>query len=92
MTILEAAAKLRPGTAWNMHGDRLEQADDGAPRVEPPALIELQALVASDSYKILRRKEYPPVEDQLDAIWKGGEVAADMLIQVQAVKARYPRL
>jgi hypothetical protein len=42
-------------------------------------------------YKILRAEAYPPIGDQLDALWKGGDAAADMLAQVQAVKAKYPK-
>lgn len=38
-----------------------------------------------------RVAEYPPVGDQLDALWKGGEAAAEMLAKVQAVKAKYPK-
>jgi hypothetical protein len=39
----------------------------------------------------LRSNEYPPIGDQLDALWKGGDAAAEMLAKVQAVKAKYPK-
>jgi len=39
----------------------------------------------------LRAAEYPPIGDQLDALWKGGDAAAEMLATVQAVKAKYPK-
>lgn len=42
-------------------------------------------------YKRLRRFEYPPIGDQLDAMWKGGTEADEMLAKVQAVKAKYPK-
>jgi hypothetical protein len=42
-------------------------------------------------YKALRLNEYPPIGDQLDALWKGGEAAVEMLAKVQAVKAKYPK-
>ena len=45
----------------------------------------------ANSYKAKRAAEYPPIGDQLDALWKGGEAAAAMLAQVQAVKAKYPK-
>jgi hypothetical protein len=38
-----------------------------------------------------RAHAYPPIGDQLDALWKGGEAAAEMLAKVQAVKAKYPK-
>ena len=52
----------------------------------------LQALMASEAYKEQRRVEYPPIGDQLDALWKGGDAAAEMLAKVQAVKAKYPKV
>lgn len=44
-----------------------------------------------EAYKYARASEYPPIGDQLDALWKGGEAAAEMLAKVQAVKAKYPK-
>ena len=43
------------------------------------------------SYRTLRAAAYPPIGDQLDALWKGGAAAEEMLTQIQAVKARYPK-
>jgi hypothetical protein len=42
-------------------------------------------------YQYQRAAEYPPIGDQLDALWKGGDAAAEMLVLVQAVKAKYPK-
>ena len=43
------------------------------------------------TYQELRANEYPPIGDQLDALWKGGDAAAEMLAKVQAVKTKYPK-
>lgn len=43
------------------------------------------------TYVEKRALEYPPIGDQLDALWKGGDAAAEMLAIVQAVKAKYPK-
>ena len=51
----------------------------------------VQALIDANSYKANRVKEYPPIGDQLDALWKGGDAAAEMLTKVQAVKTKYPK-
>ena len=56
--------------------------------------IDLAAVNAwqnPDEYKYNRQAEYPPIGDQLDALWKGGEAAAEMLAKVQAVKNKYPK-
>lgn len=42
-------------------------------------------------YRINREREYPPIGDQLDALWKGGDAATEMLQKIQAVKEKYPK-
>jgi len=44
------------------------------------------------TYAQKRAAEYPPIGDQLDALWKGGDAAAEMLVKVQAVKSKYPKV
>lgn len=54
-------------------------------------LTRLEQQYATDAYKRNRLAEYPPIGDQLDALWKGGDAAAEMLTKVQAVKVKYPK-
>ncbi len=51
----------------------------------------VQAEYEAKEYQRNRAKEYPPIGDQLDALWKGGEAAAEMLAKVQEVKNKYPK-
>jgi len=51
----------------------------------------VQAYVDAHAYIAKRQAEYPPIGDQLDALWKGGEAAAEMLAKVQAVKSKFPK-
>ena len=51
----------------------------------------VQAYIDADAYIAKRQSEYPPIGDQLDALWKGGDAAAEMLVKVQAVKTKYPK-
>jgi Chaperone of endosialidase len=44
-----------------------------------------------EAYKYARAAEYPPIGDQLDALWKGGAEAEAMLAKVQAVKQKFPK-
>ena len=101
MDIMQAARKLRPGTAWvykeildkktgNVSG-QLTQAEDGTPRVTVPSLSELDAVMKAAEYIELRAREYPAITDQLDAIWKGGAEEEAMRAKVQAVKEKYPK-
>ena len=43
------------------------------------------------AYVTQREMEYPPIGDQLDAMWKGGTEAAVMRAKIEAVKAKYPK-
>ena len=51
----------------------------------------VNAWVDPNAYKSKRAAEYPPIGDQLDALWKGGDAATEMLAKVQAVKTKYPK-
>jgi hypothetical protein len=42
-------------------------------------------------YRDLRRAEYPPIEEQLDAIWKGGSALELMKLQITNIKQKYPK-
>ena len=54
-------------------------------------LAAVNAWVDPNAYKTKRQAEYPPIGDQLDALWKGGDAATEMLAKVQAVKIKYPK-
>jgi hypothetical protein len=54
-------------------------------------LAAVNAWVDPNTYKYNRVAEYPSIGDQLDALWKGGDAAAEMLAKVQAVKTKYPK-
>lgn len=60
---------------WLSEGNTPEPADI------PPA----------PTYRELRAAEYPPIGDQLDAMWKGGEFEKAMLDIILAIKAKYPK-
>jgi hypothetical protein len=62
--------------------------DDNVVAIDMDAV---NAWVDPNAYKSKRASEYPPIGDQLDALWKGGDSAAEMLAIVQAVKAKYPK-
>jgi len=71
-----------------IRGDVAYDADGNEVAYDKAAV---QAYVDAHAYIAKRAAEYPPIGDQLDALWKGGEAAAEMLAKVQAVKAKYPK-
>ena len=97
--IAQALVKLRPGSSWEVIGDDVYdninwkdtvQSKPTRQEVEDK-VAELMQARADTQYQRDRRKEYPAIGDQLDALWKGGEAAAAMLATVQAVKTKYPK-
>jgi hypothetical protein len=53
-------------------------------------LARLQAEYDSQAYARNRQAEYPPIGDQLDALFHAGVFPADMAAKLQAVKDTYP--
>ena len=48
-------------------------------------------LKVKQDYSELRRKEYPAIGDQLDALWKGGEALEAMKQRVMSVKDKFKK-
>lgn len=68
-------------------------APDNIPTLEE-LLVEVERIQLQDarlSYRAQRKAEYPFIGDQLDALWKGGEAAAEMAAKILAVKNKYPK-
>jgi hypothetical protein len=65
-------------------------ADKEKPTVEDLTKFETQAQQAFELNAVYANRvlEYPSIGDQLDALWKGGDEAAEMLAKVQAVKTK----
>jgi len=95
MNKIKALHSLRPGAQWVLRGDDLEWMD--TEQTQPTEaeitaeVARLQAEYDAQAYARSRASEYPPIGDQLDALWKGGDAAAEMLAKVQAVKSKYPK-
>jgi uncharacterized small protein (DUF1192 family) len=95
MNIADALLSLRPGAEWVLRGDELEWLD--TKQTQPTEaeiqaeITRLQAEFESKAYQRSRAAEYPAIGDQLDALWKGGAAAEEMLAAVMAVKSKYPK-
>ena len=87
MTNHDAIYALNPNVAV-MRGDIAYDADGNEVAYDKAAV---QAYVDAHAYIAKRAAEYPPIGDQLDALWKGGAEAEAMLAKVQAVKQKYPK-
>jgi hypothetical protein len=76
----------------------LDDGDDPAvwlPQCTPITDEEAEALrpkPAELTYAQKRAAEYPPIGDQLDALFHAGVFPAEMAALVQAVKTKYPKV
>ena len=72
----------------NVKGQLVELSD-----AEKQAIVDEWNTPEVDNrpYDEKRRSEYPPIGDQLDALFHAGVFPADMAAQLQAVKDKYPR-
>lgn len=96
--LTKALLSLYPTAKWALDGDTYSglmwMSDDVSVPTEDELNAEYDRLQAEHEAKEYRRQritEYPPIGDQLDALWKGGDAAAEMLATVMAVKAKYPK-
>jgi hypothetical protein len=85
--MIEAIYKLYPNVV-RTSGETAYDADGNEVSYDKAAV---EAYVQAHAYIAKRAAEYPPIGDQLDALWKGGEAAAEMLAKVQAVKSKFPK-
>lgn len=52
---------------------------------------EFESAKRAAEYAALRRDAYPPITDQLDALWHAGLFPKEMAAKIAAVKKRYPK-
>ena len=72
-------------TSWNI------DAPEPTEKELEAAWDAYEANEAATAYKAKRLAEYPPIGNQLDALFKAGVMPEDMAAQIQAVKDKYPK-
>ena len=50
-----------------------------------------EELREDNAYAESRAVEYPPIKEQLDALWKGGDAQENMRLNILAIKNKYPK-
>lgn len=94
MDIAKVLLLIRPGAEWSLRGTTYDDLEWHDKKQKKPTKTELNAgwkKLQALSYRDQRASEYPAIGDQLDALWKGGKDAADMLAKVKAIKDKYPK-
>ena len=98
ISIAHALGSLRPQAKWRIVGDTINGIDWLDTEQTQPTEAEIQAEITrlqaeydAQAYARSRAPEYPPIGDQLDALFKAGVFPADMAAAIQAVKDKYPK-
>jgi len=90
-----AVRNLTESTKWNVENDILIWHDTNQTQPTEAEIaaevIRLQAEYDAQAYARSRVTEYPPIGDQLDALFKAGVFPAEMAAVIQAVKDKYPK-
>lgn len=95
--IAQACINLRPnaGVSVDENGIHWHSIDESDIPLEADIAAEaarLQAEYDAKEYRRQRAAEYPPIGDQLDALFHAGVFPAEMAAQIQAVKDKYPKV
>ena len=98
ISIIDALKKLCPQSKWTLIGDEYSGLTWSDTEQTQPTEAEIQAEITrlqaeydAQAYARSRVQEYPPIGDQLDALFKAGVFPADMAAAIQAVKDKYPK-
>lgn len=72
---------------WDENGNKIILDNDKIYAEISRLLSEFE----SKTYQRLRAPEYPPIGDQLDALFHAGVFPPEMAAKIQAVKDKYPK-
>lgn len=94
-TLIDALLSLVPGASVSYDGVSITWHDYETPPVTDEQIqLKLEELLReydSKEYQRLRSAKYPPIGDQLDALFHAGVFPAEMAAKLQAVKDQYPK-
>jgi hypothetical protein len=97
ITVFHAIQSLVPGAevSVGMYDQTVTWHRPETAPVTPEQILEeqqrLQQAYDWDEYKRNRAREYPSIQEQLDALYHAGVFPAEMAARIRAVKAKYPR-
>lgn len=87
----------RPGDEWYEVVPIGREGEGGKVTYRPETIdhenkqVFVTIVCEPQDYRESRAMAYPPIAEQLDALWKGGEALEAMRQQIMAVKKRFPK-
>jgi len=95
--ILNSILAINPNAEVTMNGDDLKsiQWKNGTKPISEADILakqkELKTAYINNKYQRDRVNEYPPIGDQLDALYHGGVFPKEMADLIKSVKDKYPK-
>lgn len=96
--LTKAILSLYPNAIWELNGDEYSglvwKSNDIPKPTEEELITECDRLDnehLKNEYKFKRAVEYPPIGDQLDALFHAGVFPTEMAEKIQAIKNKYPK-
>jgi hypothetical protein len=86
----DIASKLEQWELLDPKEREIESPFGKEPIVVPITREEVVTPTYPDYY-VLRANEYPPLAEQMDAFWKGGDAAEQMQQKILDIKLKYPK-
>lgn len=94
----EALISLRPGSQWVARGEEYSGIEwlDKEQTIPTEQELRDEIVRLRDEYNLTlykqeRAKAYPPIGDQLDALFHAGVFPEEMAAKIQAVKDQFPK-
>jgi len=83
----------RKETEWNNLSAKTREITNPMSRQVTVVNISKSEIVRPEipDYYVKRKNEYPPIAEQLDAIWKGGDAMTAMANKIRSIKEKYPK-
>lgn len=94
-----ALNSLYPKASWTLNGEEYNgliwHDDNDVPKPSQKELEDecdrLEQVWLNTKYQRQRATEYPPIGDQLDALFHAGVFPPEMAEKIQAIKNKYPK-
>ena len=89
MNIVDAIQKIRPGAEWVIYDNSYDKLVWHDTKQTKPTIEEIDEAIRLYDYIELRKKEYPPVQEQLDLLFHQGY--EEWKKKIQQIKDKYPK-
>ena len=90
--IIQAILAINPNAEVTLKGDDIDKCNiEWVNGTKEISKADIKAKISSIEHIGKRQAEYPPIGDQLDALYHGGVFPKEMADLIKSVKDKYPK-